>query len=136
MPCSIALVANWSFAFSFTVVFSSVVVLSFSFSCLSVSSSVAFSCIPSFAHVLSFTFSFVAFPCHSNVHWLWTIAAVRVCIVHHLQLAECVVALLYSTTMLLISAYVVTCPARSCRCCCNAPFVSFSRIAIFTVSIR
>ena len=110
MPWAIAaLVANRSFAFSFIVVFSSVVVFSFSFSCLSVASSVTFSCILSFAHVLSFTFafvafsfsfgalslvlafafSFVAFPSHSNVHWLWAIVVVRVCIVHHLQLAEC-----------------------------------------------
>ena len=61
MPWAIALVANWSFAFSFIVVFSSVVVFSFSFSCLSVASSVAFSCILSFVRVLSFTLAFVAF---------------------------------------------------------------------------
>ena len=54
-----------------------------------------------------------------------------VCIFNLLSVA---VALLYSTTMLLIAAYVVNCPAFSGRCCCNALLVPLSRIAILNVS--
>ena len=77
-------------------------------SCPSVAFSVAFSCILSFAFHISFTlafvsfsfsfvalsfefsfaFSFVAFPCHSYFHCLWTIVR-PVWGVHQLQLTQC-----------------------------------------------
>ena len=105
------------------VVLCSFVVLSFSFSCLSVAFSVAFSCIHSFAfHVsftlafvsfslsfvaLSFEFSIVAIPCHSYFRWLWTIVG-PVWGVRHLQLIQCCSC-----------SVVFNYDASHCRVCCD-----------------